>query len=304
MNPTGMDRSPAELAADPTAAAALQAVLSTAESTDGTVRWRDVRDDVPAEQWGRLLAAGVLVPVDDGRFVIDDPTAVRDALAAASLDGDSDDGGSYDTERDADGWTVYDKAAGIAALALLSGYQLPVARDAIAGVVDVVLGPVAAAAPFPIVLVCLALATTVSSTAVRRRLQPAREPGDVSERLQDVRERLEAARERGDEAAVERFEAAQQALVREQVGAMKGMVRPLVWTMLFTVPVFVWLSWLVVAPTQAVVPAASFIPVLGRIYWTARVLGPVQAWMLWYAVCSLATGVVVRRTADRVGVPA
>lgn len=288
-----------ELAADRASAAALQHVLSVAEAGDGTVRWREVSGELTDEQWGRLLASGLLVPVDGGVFVVDDPTAVRTALDDARVppDNSSPDGSQHE-------WTTADRAAGVVAIGLLSGYQVSFVRDAIAGLVDLALGPVATLAPFPVLVLTLALVTTVGTTVVRRRLRPDDGLSEVRERLQRVRERLDAARERGDEDAIERFEAEQRDLVGEQFGAMKGMVRPLVWTMLFTVPVFIWLSWLVVAPSQAVVPAASFIPVLGRVYWTARVLGPVQAWMLWYAICSLTTGIVVRRTADRVGVPA
>ena len=75
------DGSLRRLVADRETAPALAVVYETAETGDGTVRWADVREEIDGEQWGRLLGEGVLLSVGD-RFVIDDPTAVRDPRRA------------------------------------------------------------------------------------------------------------------------------------------------------------------------------------------------------------------------------
>lgn len=301
------DRSMRDLAADPETAAALVVVYETAESGDGTVRWTDVREEIDAEQWGRLLGDGVLLSVG-GRFVIDDPTAVeavlseRDERSPADAEGVVT-GSESDTEADAEsgGWTTADKLAGLVAISLMGGYQIPAIRDAVAGAVDVVLGPTVGTLPFPALLFCLAAAVAVTSTSVRRRLGGG-EMGDIRERTDSLREDLRRAREREDDATIERLEARQRELVSEQFGAMKLQFRPLVWTMLLTIPVFMWLTWLTVDPVGAVVSASTFIPMLGEIVWTARVVGPVQAWILWYAFCSLVASVATRQTLDRAGI--
>lgn len=299
------DRSLRDIAADPEMAAALEAVYETAEGGDGTVGWTDVREEVGATQWGRLLGEDVLLSVGD-RFVIDDPTGVETVLAERDERSPDDaDGAVTEPDLDADdefgGWTRADKFAGIVALALMGGYQITAIRDAVAGAVDVVLGPVVGTVPFPALLFCLAAAVAVTSTSVRRRFGGNGMDG-LKERTESLRADLEAARKREDDAAIERLEARQRELVSEQFGAMKLQFRPLVWTLLVTIPVFMWLTWLTVDPVGAVVSASTFIPVLGEIVWTARVLGPVQAWILWYALCSLVASVATRRTLDRVGI--
>jgi uncharacterized membrane protein (DUF106 family) len=308
------DRSLRDLAADPETATALAIVYGTAEAGDGTVRWADVSDAVDAEQWGRLLGEGVLLPVGD-RFVIDDPVGVEVVLAERNT-ADSNDSRSYnaapigdeDTDAggsdDAGGWTTADKLAGVAALCLVGGYQVPAVRDAVAGTVDLVLGPVVGTLPFPALVFGLAVGVAVASTGLRRRLGGEMADGadELRERMESLREDLRAAREREDEAAIERLEAKQREATAEQLAGLKGQFRPLVWTMLLTIPVFMWLTWLTVDPTGAIASASTFIPVLGEIAWTARVVGPVQAWLLWYGLCSLLASVATRRTIDRLSV--
>lgn len=232
----------------------------------------DVRESVDAETWGRLLADGTLVPEGEGFALANEDTG---------------------------GWSRADKAAGVAALCLLAGYQVGPVGSFVGSTVNLALGPVQAALPFSAVVLGLAVLTAVVSTVLRHRLV-----GDVSppdgDRMRDLAERLDAARERGDDAVVERLEAQRRALVREQLSALKAQFRPLVWTMLVTIPVFLWLSWLVAAPAAAITPVAPVYPVVGRVVWTARLVGPVQAWMVWYFACSLVAGTTLRRTVDRV----
>jgi uncharacterized membrane protein (DUF106 family) len=80
---------------------------------------------------------------------------------------------------------------------------------------------------------------------------------------------------------------------------MKQLFRPMVYTMLVTVPVFLWLSWLTVNPAAAITPAAQMLPLMGRVVWTARLVGPMQVWMVWYFVCNVLASVVGKRAVRR-----
>lgn len=314
-----VDRSLRDLAADPETATALAVVYETAEAGDGTIHWEDVRGELDAEQWGRLLGEGALLPAGD-RFVIDDPTQVEAILAeddgadgddSADIEGVPAEGDDSNTDivdasehDDVSGWTSADKLAGVVALCLMGGYQVPAIRDAVAGTVDVALGSIVGTVPFPALVLGLAVVVAVTSTGVRRYLggDGASGTDELRERMESLREDLRAAREREDEAAIERLEAEQREAMTEQFVGLKLQFRPLVWTMLLTIPVFMWLTWLTVDPTGAIASASTFIPVFGEIVWTARVVGPVQAWILWYGLCSLLASVATRRTIDRLGV--
>jgi uncharacterized membrane protein (DUF106 family) len=283
---------------DEALAAALAAVLD--EAGDGTVAWADVRDRVDPAQWGRLLDQGLLVPAGD-RFVVDDPTAARELLAEIDLD---DETIGTEPAPDAGGWSRADKLAGVAAVGLMASYQLPAARDLIGQSVNAVLGPVAATLPFVATLTLLAVLTAVASTTVRRRLQTKAQMDDLKARMNDVRDRLDDARNRGDDNAIERLQAQQQALMTEQLSMFKYMLRPMAWTVLISAPVFLWLSWLAVAPAAAIAPTATVFPVLGRIVWTAKLVGPLQVWTVWYVATSMVSGLTINKTVERVGIGA
>jgi uncharacterized membrane protein (DUF106 family) len=272
-------------------------VLDRAESGDGTVTWAAVSDAVPAEQWGRLLESGAVVAAAGG-FVVEDPDAVRAAVgdrdpSAAAVDED-------DRAEATDGWSTADKLAGVAALGLMASYQVPMARDAVGSTAHFLFGPVEAALPFGATVALLAIATTVVSTTVRRRLLDENSRERLTARMNTVEERLDAARERGDDEAVKELRSRQQELMLEHLGAMKQTIRPMIWAMLVTVPVFLWITWLTLNPAAAITPAAQVLPLAGRVVWTARLVGPLQVWTAWYIACSVLSGVLGKRVAKRV----
>lgn len=285
---------------DDAVSAALATVLSRAEATDGTVTYAEVRDGVDAQVGGRLLAADVLVGAGDA-FVVEDPVALRTALearghdvtAAAAADA------SVDETDDAAGWRPVDRVAGVCALVMAAGYQVSAIKSPLVGAIDTVLGPAAAVVPFPILVLGLAFGTATVSTVLRRRLVDTDAIDRQKERLQTVKERLQAARDRDDRATVERLEAEQRDLARQQLGAITRSLRPMAWSMLVTIPVFLWLSWLVVSPSAAIAHVTPFLPMLDRIVWTTRVVGPMQLWMVWYVACQLTSTLLLRRGLDR-----
>lgn len=303
-----MDTSLDTLHEDDALAAALSTVLDEAEAGDGTVVWADVRDRLAPVEWGRLLDHGLLVPAGD-RFVVDDPTAARELLARMDLDGADEpasapDSATSESPADTGGWSRTDKLAGVAAVGLMASYQLPGARDLIGQSVDTVLGPVAATLPFAATITLLAVVTALVSTTIRRRLQTKSEMDHLKERMTEVRERLADARDRGDDEAVERLQAQQQELMGQQLSMFKHMLKPMAWTVLISAPVFLWLSWLVVAPAAAITPTATVFPMLGRIVWTAKVVGPLQVWTVWYIGTSMVSNLTINKTVDRLGAAA
>jgi len=291
-----------DLVTEKDTAEAMATVLAVAETGDGTVDWERVSGEMGLEQWGKLVAEGVVIPVGD-RFVVENPTAARAALQDADVDLppsvaglDADDPAALEPGAGG-GWSMADKAAGVGALALASGYHVTAVREAVAPAVDVVLGPVAAALPFPVVVLVLAVATALFTTGLRNRIGTA-----VSDRMErqrkrseELRQRLDDAQRRGDDDAVDRLQAYQARVVKDQLGVVVAGVKPVAYTMLLTIPVFLWLYWMTLSPNQAIAPVASVWPLVGEVVWTARVVGSIQAWMVWYFLCNLASGLVVKK---------
>ena len=283
------------------AAEALAVVFETAESDDGTVAWPDVSDDLTERQWGALLQTDVLLEAGD-RFVIDDPVTVEEFLAdhekeLASLDSEeilTDP--EIESNSDAGGWSWSDKAAGIGAGTLMLGYHVTEIRDVVGPTVEMLLTPLEAVLPFYMIVLLLAAGTGVVSMVFQSRMVDYSQMQLQQTRMDEVKERLKAAKERDDEAAVERIQEEQMEIMTSQLGSFTQMLRPLAWTMLFTVPVLLWLYWLMLSPTQALTSTGMVFPILGQVAWTARIIGPIQAWLLWYSVCSLTSRQLIQKT--------
>jgi len=270
---------------DPDMRPAIETVLE--RSGDGTVSWGDVRDDLTSGQWGRLIETGVLEDDGGDGFRVSDPDAVRSALS-------EDDGDAGTTEVDEDSsWSKWDKLAALGAVGMFAGYSIASVRNAIGRALDVFLGPIDAALPFYAVVLVLALFTGLYSTLLQANLMDMETMGKYQERMQEIQDRRKEAKERGDEEALDRIQEEQMEAMGDQMGMFKEQFRPMVWIMLFTIPVFLWLYWMI--KTQTLVPETVVFPILGPTTWTEGTLGPIQAWIIWYFVCSMGFSQLIRK---------
>jgi uncharacterized membrane protein (DUF106 family) len=71
----------------------------------------------------------------------------------------------------------------------------------------------------------------------------------------------------------------------------------MVWIMLLTIPAFLWMYWLILdVELGAEASRVMVMPLLGEIEtWQQGVIGPLQAWILWYFLCSLGFSQVMRK---------
>ncbi|ELY43627.1 DUF106 domain-containing protein [Natronorubrum bangense] len=286
---------------------ALEAIREEADRNGGEVQWADVNDDLSSGQWGRLIEKGVLVDGDEG-FEIADREAYDEAL-----DGDGD-GGSFDTDVDIDAeesqWSQWDKLAGVGALLLMFGYWIESVRDTVGGALDMFLGPLDAALPFYAVILSVALLTGLYSTLLQANLMNPEIMGKYQERMKsmqdkqkDVRERKEEAEERGaSDAELERLEEELEEVREEQMEAMaenlgmfKEQFRPMVWIMLFTIPLFLWMYWKIHGVGIGSAEATIIMPIVGETSWSSGLLGPMPAWILWYFLCSMGFTQLLRK---------
>ena len=265
---------------------ALGEVLDVAEAK-GTVTWGDVSDDITSGEWGRLIESGLLVDADGEGFVIEDPEAVRDALE------DTD----AETEDDDEGWSQWDKLAGLATLGLFAGYSINSIRDAIGGTVDIALGPLADVLPFYVLILVLAVFTGATSSILQDTLMDMSGMGDHQEKMQEIKERRKAAKERGDDEALDKIEQEQMELMSDQMGMFKKQFRPMVWIMLINIPVFLWIYWMVFGGHLGGISAPVVtLPLYGEVEtWQQGIIGPMQAWIVWYFLCSLSFTQVIRK---------
>ncbi|WP_340101329.1 DUF106 domain-containing protein [Salinibaculum salinum] len=265
---------------------ALEEVLAVAEE-QGTVTWSDVSDDITSGEWGRLIEKGLLVDAGGDGFVIDDPEGIHEALGDADPAADDDGDGS---------WTKYDKAAAVGVLALFAGYSLQSVRSEIAGVIDLFMGPLAETLPFYVVVLILALMTGLFTTILQDNLMDDNVMGDYQEQNKRLKEKRERAKEQDDDELMEEVREEQMELMSENMGMFKAQFRPMVWIMLLTIPVFLWLYWMVLDVGVSVTGPAMVLPIFGEIAnWRTSVLGPIQLWLIWYFLCSMGFNQILRK---------
>ncbi len=264
---------------------ALEEVLDVAEE-QGTVTWGDVSDSISSGAWGRLIEKGLLVDVDGAGFVIDDPDGVRDALEEADPTTESPDVS----------FSVYDKMAIFALMGLFVGYAFSSARAAIGETINLFLGPLEAAMPFYLVILILALLTGLFSSIMQDNLMNPEIMGSYKEKTEALKERRKEAKERGDDEALEEIQQEQMEMMTENLGMMKAQFRPMIWIMLFTIPVFLWLFWIVRDLGVTVTDPVIIMPFFGELHdWQAGVVGPIEVWLVWYFICSLGFTQILRK---------
>jgi uncharacterized membrane protein (DUF106 family) len=265
---------------------ALSEILDVAEQK-GKVTWSDVSGEISSGEWGRLIEKGVLTDADGEGFVLEDPEGIREALDEADPASSSD----ADTS-----WTTYDKLAAMSVMFLFVGYAFQSARSAVGGTIDIVLGPLNSVLPFHLVILVLAILTGLFSSIMQDNLMNTEVMGDYREKTQALKERREEAKERGDDEALEKIQEEQMEMMTENIGVFKAQFRPMVWIMLFTIPVFLWLYWMVRDGNVVEAETVMTIPLAGEVdSWTASIVGPVQMWLVWYFVCSLSFSQVMRK---------
>jgi uncharacterized membrane protein (DUF106 family) len=194
------------------------------------------------------------------------------------------------------GWTVYDKVVGAFALVLMTGYFLTPIQSVVVATLDVVLSPLAALVPVSVFLFGLAGATGLYSTTLQLLLQDS----DAMERLQERMKALQGKLQSSPDDDADAIGDDQRELVQSWMTMLKLQFRPVVWSMLFTIPVFLWIRWAMVNPAAAAIPVALSLPVVGHVALTATLVGPVKVWFVWYLGGSISFSFVSRRVLSRV----
>jgi uncharacterized membrane protein (DUF106 family) len=265
---------------------------------DGEIAWVDVREDLTSGQWGRLIEQGILVDGENG-FELADADATRAALESGG--GDADTGSSVDfDDEDVEGssWSIYDKGAALFTVGLFLGYSQKPIRDVIGNAMNVVLAPVESLLPFYAVVMLLALVTGLYSTLLQANLMDMDKMGKYQQRMKDIQERRKEAKEAGDDEALDAIQEEQMEAMGDQMGMFKEQFRPMVWIMFLTIPVFLWMYWGVGIGANAdpVFQLEQLVlPIVGSKAWTDPVIGPIQAWIVWYFLCSMGFTQIIRK---------
>lgn len=269
---------------------AIKTVLDRAE--EGEIKWVDVKDEMSSGEWGRLIEQGLLVDGEEG-FELEDPDAVREGLESQV---------DFDFELEFDDvettkWTKWDKGAAAFTVLLFVGYAYQPVREVIGTAVHLVFGPINAVLPFYVVIMLVALITGLYSTLLRVALIDTEKLGIYRERMSKVSDARKKAKAEGDDEQVEAIQEKQMEMMGDQLGMMKEQFRPMVWIMFVTIPLFLWMFWLVgFRGGEAQQEFLNIVlPFAGEVTWTTGIVGPIQVWIVWYFLCSMAFTQVIQK---------
>ena len=267
---------------------ALEYLLERAD--EGTVSWGDVSDELTSGQWGRLIEMGILADSDGEGFDVADPEGVRDALEDDELELPD----APDTDSS---WSKWDKMAAAGSVSMFAGYTFSAVRDPLASTLDIALGPILDALPFFAVVMVLALFTGMYSTLLQSNLMNMEVMGAYQNRMKEIQDRRKEAKERGDDEELERIQDEQMEAMADNLGMFKEQFRPMVWIMVLTIPVFLWMYWAVGfrGGTAHYELTTVVLPMAGEVNWTQSLLGPIQTWIVWYFVCSMCFTQILRK---------
>ncbi|XGI83944.1 DUF106 domain-containing protein [Halorutilales archaeon Cl-col2-1] len=292
---------------DPSLSSSLERLLEIEES-EGEILWSDVNSEITSGQWGRLIERGVLTEADDGEgFVISDTEAVEDVVhggssTSTSLTGSGDSGGDgVDTS-----WSTVDKAvAAVGAFFIFFGYSNATVQDAIGSTLNGVFAPLhtSLGLPYYIIILILATLTGLYSSFLQMYLMDWDWVNKKQEELKEIQSEMKEAQMGGDDAQQAQLQEEQKEMFSEQMDIMKMQFRPSIWIMVITIPIFIWLYWNFTSRTgqPMILETAGEMPTIntpftdGAIEFNSTLIGPVQAWLGWYILCSFGLGQIMRK---------
>ena len=284
------------IAEDTSMSDALAVLYDRTDGGSSSVAWSDVNDDLTSGQWGRLIEKDVLVSEGD-QFQLADPDAVESALdETVTTTTVSTDTPDVDEDTEGSSWTTWDKLAALGSLGLFAGYSINPVRNAVGGFVDLLLGPIDAVLPFYLVVLVVALMTGLFTTLLQANLMDMEKMSAYQKRMKDIQSKRKEAKEAGDDEALEQIREEQMDAMGDQMGMFKEQFRPMVWTMLFSIPFFLWIYWMVFGGHVAGAENQIVAPLLGEKKWTAKILGPMQLWIVWYFLCSMGFTQLIRKS--------
>ena len=183
-------------------------------------------------------------------------------------------------------------------------YQWEWARQTIAGVVDIIIGPfVAMGLPFFALILILATITGFYSSLIQKYTIDYEKMSEVQEKLKDFNVKFREAQMSGDERLIKKMQARQQAILNEQMQMTQQQFKPMIYIMIVTIPIFFWIYEKIrYMPMPGEITAAIadlsnsiVIPFAGLSSYFDIYLWVFPLWILWYLLCSLCMTQIIRK---------
>lgn len=181
-------------------------------------------------------------------------------------------------------------------------YSVPLLRDGIGQVMDLVIGPLVGTDPnWIIVILTLATVTGCYSSLIQKYTIDYEKMQRVQKRIKAFQKTFREAQLAGDEKRIKKLKDKQDKIMQEQLEMSQEQFKPMAWIMIITVPIFLWLLFVVKNTPLESLGVVTF-PFWGEIALSAGTPLLLPAWILWYMICSLTFSQVIRKALNIGGI--
>ena len=187
----------------------------------------------------------------------------------------------------------------LVAMVLIFSYSIPGIRDTVGQALNVILGPLAEALPFYVIIIMLSVLTALYSSVIQKYTIDYERMQEVQERMKVFQKEFREAQLSGDEKKIKKLESKRDKVMKEQMEMSQNQFKPMAYILIVSVPIFFWLLFRLNNFPDSI---GITMPFFGPLDLAEVVLRFIPAWILWYMICSLTLSQVVRKALNIGGI--
>jgi len=188
-------------------------------------------------------------------------------------------------------------------------YSVPLLRNGVAMFAGLFLDPLFGFLQFDwvIAILVLAVVTGTYSSLLQKYTIDYSKMQRVQKKMKEFQKEFREAQLSGDEKRTAKLNIKREKMMKEQMEMSQEQFKPMMWIMIITVPIFLWILTRIGEMATAyeaglldVFPTIIF-PYLGGVELHAPAFF-LPAWIIWYMICSIALSQIIRKTLNIGGV--
>jgi uncharacterized membrane protein (DUF106 family) len=173
-------------------------------------------------------------------------------------------------------------------------------RSGMAEILDPILNPLAEVLPFHIVILILAAITGIYASFIQKYTIDWKVMKKTQEKMKEFQKEFKEARVSENKYKLKKLEERRAEMMEDQSKMMMQQFKPMGYTLIVTIPIWVWLWSYVNLHTgqSAIDPILSTMvfPLIGERPYDHIILGHLfPYWIIWYMLCSLPIGQFARK---------
>lgn len=172
-------------------------------------------------------------------------------------------------------------------------------REGIGNAVGSFLDPVAALIPFYLLIVILAIITGIYASLIQKYTIDWELMRRVQRNMKQFQQEFREAQQEENKYKLKKLQERQAEMMQEQAEMSKQQFKPMAYIGIVSIPLWMWMYQYVVAYKDVLEPL--ILPIVGE----KALLAPwffLQYWIIWYIICSIPFGAIVRKVLNVGGI--